>query len=125
MSCQETFICCWSFKIFLLQQTKAGTTGRERLLSNNINIEIVYFQYVMSDIFVHDVPTSWQRLHIRPTPVNSWLNPRLPPPLSQVLKLIHKLSLKQKLNFSLCPSLFKMVWQSRRTSLRSGTMFRV
>ena len=45
--------------------------------------------YVMSDFFVEDVPDSWDRCDIRPTPPHTWLNPRPPPalslPLSQLL----------------------------------------
>ena len=41
--------------------------------------------YVISEFFVENVPESWERLQIRATPTQSWLNPAPPPPLSSPL----------------------------------------
>ena len=47
-------------------------------------------QYVMSDFFVHDIPSAWERSDIRTTPAGSWLNPKPPPPLSMPLSRLIK-----------------------------------
>ena len=51
----------------------------------------------MSDFFVHDIPSAWERVDIRSTPASSWLNPRPPPQLSQPLsKLVTNITAIKK-----------------------------
>ena len=55
--------------------------------------------YVISDFFVENVPESWERFQIRPTPTQCWLNPALPPPLSSPLSQLVNNTVQIKADF--------------------------
>ena len=55
--------------------------------------------YVMSDFFVDIVPETWERVAIRPTPPQVWLNPRPPPALSMPLSRLLNNTLQIKTDF--------------------------